>query len=97
MKRYRIKSKVRFTVFMLIVMFVIMTLLGAALPGLAVDASKVTYKTVEVEYGDTLWAIAGKYKPDGRDVRSFVYEIKDINGLDDSGIYAGQKLLVPVV
>ena len=95
MKRYRITSKVRFTIFIIAVVFVIMTLLGAAMPGPAANAAKVTYRTVEVDYGDTLWAIAKKHAPEGSSIRKFIYEIRDVNGLETSEIYAGQTILVP--
>ena len=96
MKSYRIKSKLRFTIFMLIVLLFVMTLLGAAAPRNTVNTSKVTYRTVEIAAGDTLWSLAEKYAPSARQVRKYVYEIKDVNGLETSDLYVGQLILVPI-
>ena len=46
--------------------------------------------------GDTLWDIAAVYTPAGEDVRHTVADIRAANGLEDSVIYPGQVLLVPV-
>ncbi len=57
--------------------------------GLAVD-------TYTVGAGESLWSIATGYTPPGGDVRETVAELTRLNGLADSGIDAGQTLLVPV-
>ena len=57
---------------------------------------------VEEEYrvksGDTLWSISGEYCPDNVDRREWIAEVQELNGLDSSVIYRGQRLtvLVPV-
>ena len=81
---------------MLIVLVAVMTLLGAAAPRTTVNTSKVTFQAVEVEYGDTLWSIAEKYAPSARQIRKFVYEIKDVNGMETSDLSEGQIILVPL-
>lgn len=50
---------------------------------------------VQVEPGDTLYDIAARVTTDG-DVAAMVEEIEDLNRLDTSVVYAGQKLRVPV-
>ena len=50
---------------------------------------------VQVEAGDTLYDIAARVTTDG-DVAAMVEEIEDLNRLDTSVVYAGQKLRVPV-
>ena len=52
--------------------------------------------TVTVQPGDTLWDIALEYKPDGADLREFMYEIAANNGVKDCNIVSGQQLYVPV-
>ena len=52
-------------------------------------------RTYTVRSGDTLWAIAGRFDPDGGDPRSFVYEISERNGLDGADIRPGQVLAIP--
>ena len=50
---------------------------------------------VQVESGDTLYDIAARVTTDG-DVAAMVEQIEDLNRLDTSVVYAGQKLRVPV-
>ncbi|MBT2287946.1 LysM peptidoglycan-binding domain-containing protein [Paenibacillus albidus] len=52
-------------------------------------------KRIVVERGDTLWSIAHQNKP--ADMKTVVYieGIKQSNGLDDSGIHAGDVLTLP--
>ena len=50
---------------------------------------------VQVEAGDTLYDIAARVTTDG-DVAAMVEEIEDLNRLDTTVVYAGQKLRVPV-
>ena len=52
--------------------------------------------SVRVKQGDTLWTIAQEYKPKGKDLRAYVYEIAANNGLDDCGVRSGQTIFVPV-
>ena len=53
--------------------------------------------TVEhhVVAGDTLWTIADEATPPGEDVRTTIEAIKELNGLADSVIVPGQRLIVP--
>ena len=99
MKKYRIRSKFRFTVFMLIMMIMICAVLCA---GKTAGAGEIpaepevkNYVTVEVMAGDTLWDIAGIYAPEKKNIREFIYEIRKANGLERADIYVGQTLIVP--
>lgn len=47
-----------------------------------------------VKAGDSLWSISADYCPDGVDRREWVEEVRELNGMDDSIIYPGQKLTV---
>lgn len=51
-------------------------------------------EVVTVAPGDTLWDIAAGV--DDGDVPSMVAEIRDLNALDSSVVYAGQELRVPL-
>lgn len=44
--------------------------------------------------GESLWGLAGKYAPE-EDPRSFVFDVKQLNGLDSSTVSPGQKLIIP--
>jgi hypothetical protein len=48
-----------------------------------------------VQPGETLWEIAGELTGPEGDVRRIIYDIKRMNGLETSGIGAGDRLVVP--
>ena len=52
-------------------------------------------RTVVVDEGDTLWAIASAAAGD-RDVREVVHEIEKLNSLEGPELVEGQKIAVPV-
>jgi len=53
--------------------------------------------SVTVQPGDTLWTIASEYKPEGEDLRKFVYDIAANNGIKDCQIVCGQTLFIPII
>ncbi|MCH5186929.1 MAG: LysM peptidoglycan-binding domain-containing protein [Oscillospiraceae bacterium] len=50
---------------------------------------------VSVERGDSLWSIAGEYKPISGDTRAFMQTIAKMNGLSGTTVYEGQVLYIP--
>lgn len=62
------------------------------------NSAKDEYSVVSVtaQAGDTLWSIAREYKPQGKDLREYVYEIAANNGIKDCNIISGQTIFVPV-
>ena len=57
---------------------------------------KKYYKSIELESGDTLWAIAEEYRGDKYDsIYSYIDEVMEINSLESTEIHAGQYLTVP--
>jgi len=96
-KKYRIKSKFRFTIFIALMVvftaFVTGTVLGLD------DASSLSeepsYMQVEIQAGDTLWNIAGQYGPANMDRRQLVFEICRVNDINADTIQPGQTILVP--
>ena len=65
--------------------------------GGAADANEPVAPPLEyvVEVGDTLWSVAGLHVDRGQDVRSLIYEIRSLSGLESSLIHPGQILLIP--
>lgn len=60
------------------------------------------YKTIYLESGDTLWSIAldlqennAYYK--GKDIRYIIGDLKEVNNLSNSTVYANQELQIPVI
>ena len=96
-KRYRIKSRTRFTIFIIVMILIAMSIIGY-ITGIntAHGSTMEQYATVEITNGDTLWSIADEYAPEGTDLREFIYEIKELNGLDTSNIMIGQVIRVPM-
>lgn len=59
---------------------------------------KLSYVCVTINKNDSLWSIAKQYKDryDGS-FSDFITEIKRCNGLKSNTIYAGNKIVIPVV
>lgn len=90
-RRYRLKNKKRFVASILLVILVVFTFLYFTS---AYGYKEVSYISVYVNKGDTLWDIAKKYKRNG-DIREYIKEIKRINNLKSGTIYEGDILMVP--
>ncbi|NCC17098.1 MAG: LysM peptidoglycan-binding domain-containing protein [Clostridia bacterium] len=54
------------------------------------------YECVTIHSGDTLWAIAQKYKSNDQKTEQMIYEIMKINGMCSGNIRAGESLIVPI-
>jgi LysM repeat protein len=92
-RRYVLKNRRRF--YSIIVILVTVMLSSVIVVSAQGGEAECKYDTVRVETGDTLWDIAKEYNPNG-DIREFIYEIKELNHLEGSMIYAGEELKVPV-
>lgn len=96
-KHYRIKSRFRFTAFVVIVL--LMSVMGVNSMLGFYDASSLTLKEyidIEICAGDTLWQIAGTYMPPDMDTRKAVHKLCAINDIAADEIYPGQVIKVPV-
>jgi len=92
-KRYVLKNKKRFYIFVILVTMIISySALAAAVNGADTGDE---YITVVVESGDTLWDLAKEYNSSG-DLRQYIREVEKINNLTDSLIYEGDILKMPV-
>lgn len=97
-KKYRIKSRTRFAAFIVISLLLFCTIANTVLGfNDAIALTEQEYIQIQVESGDTLWSIADEYMPDDMDIREAVYMISDANDINDSQIYVGQTLEIPVV
>ena len=96
-KNIRIISKVRFTIFL-----VVLILIGSSVIGLVSGSSVASslstnqYYFVEIESGDTLWTIAENYTPDDMDVRRVVFDICKVNDIQAEDVHDGMNIIVPV-
>lgn len=95
-KRYRIKSQLRFTIFLSMVLLIavtsVLTIMGQ---NQAEAMTKPVYTEVLVQNGDTLWQLAKTYGPTDEDLRKVIYEICEINGITADHLQSGQSILIP--
>lgn len=73
----------------------LMGLLGATAATAGQEAGSVPTTEVVVVPGDTLWRIASQTAAPGEDVRDVIADIVTLNGLESTGVTAGQRLVVP--
>lgn len=96
-KKHRIKSRIRFFSFVLVVMLLSVTALNTILGfNNAEGQTKDQYTIVEVSYGDTIWDIAKEHLSDDMDLRDAVHVIMSINNISAEELQPGQSLKIPV-
>lgn len=79
------------------VVFLICTLTVLAHSDVNDFQGNITYSTVYVQAGDTVWNIAAKEVTDKEDIRKMIGLIQKANALDNNAhLYPGQALKVPV-
>jgi LysM domain. len=89
---YVLKNRKRFYTILLLALFIItMPVFASTVYGFK-DPS---YVSVNVKEGDNLWNIVSGYSQ-GRDIRKYIYEVKKLNKMQDSNIYPGQSILLPI-
>ena len=78
-KIYRIKSRKRFSAFIIMLVLLITAATGLVAGSEPADAmSDNAYAKVLVQNGDTLWGLAQSYGPSGEDTREVVHTICEI-------------------
>lgn len=86
-----IKNKFKFIRSVTIIVFLLITLFSTSIAKTNIEAETISYIVCK---GDTLWTIAKDYKEDGKNIRQYVYEIKELNNMTNSNIYEGQILKI---
>lgn len=96
MKKYRVKNPKRFVSFLTVLLLVISFSAGAAL-GFFDASSKdaISYTTIQVQPGDTLWQLARTYGTKDADVRETIYRICKINNVSAETLQVGQYISIP--
>lgn len=63
----------------------------------SVVSEQIIFKNIIVKENDTLWEIASREIDNHQDIRTYIYRIKQINQITDSGdLVPGQVLHIPV-
>ena len=96
-KKYKVVNKLRFTIFVVIMILLITTFANFAL-GLntANSLTRLTYMDYEITAGDTLWTIAETYMTDVFDIREAVYELCQLNDIRAGELYVGMTIQIPI-
>lgn len=82
-------------VFAVVALFAALIMFGSFANATATNSGPAT-AVVVVQSGESLWSIAQSIAPNA-DPRATVNDIKDLNGLNDSVVSAGQSIVVPVI
>jgi hypothetical protein len=96
-KKYRIKSKMRFTLFLTIMLLIVFTAVGTAFGAYNAESlTKTSYLEIEIQTGDNLWNLAKEFVPKNNYTREIIHRICMLNGITPECIYPGQTLLIPI-
>lgn len=90
-KKLVLKNKKRFAAFLILVTLITVSFIQVSR---VYGYKELSFKTVTVRYGDTLWDIAGD-NVKNKDIRKYLYDIKQANKLNGNEIYPGDKLIIP--
>jgi len=91
MKRKRKKNRRGLILFTLI----IITLITIINTSGQTENNSIAYKEIWVEPNDTLWTIAKSNSDDNTNIRKYIEQIKEFNGLSDGTLFAYSVIKVP--
>lgn len=100
MKRKNNKKKFKFSKFKVIRNFTILGLLGVIFFSLKSHAhNEISYKTIIVSQGQTLWKIAKEEQKNNmyyknKNIKYIIKDIKKLNNLNGATIYINQELQI---
>ncbi len=98
MQRIRRKNK-RVLLVVTIVLLLFLLFTGTAkVRAFEMQETRVTYQSVRIEMGDSLWSICERYgKEDPQGTAAFVKKVASLNQISqDATIHAGNYLIIPV-
>lgn len=97
-RRRKLKKSVKIVLSILVISLIVWLLIRST----TLSYKPIEYREIYVSNGDTLWEIAEIEKNNNeyytnKDIRKIIYEIKQINGLENSELYEHQRLLIPTI
>ena len=87
----KITNKKRFIRSLIVLIFLVLSLVHTSTA--KTESQVINY---QIRKGQTLWSIAREYTPNSKDIRDTIHEIKDLNNMQDSNIYAGQTIKIKI-
>ncbi len=88
----------RLTVVLAVILLALgLVLFGGAMGAEAGGGAPITGGHVVVEPGQTLWEVAIDNAPAGTDIRGYLADLQDLNGLHDGQVAAWSVVLLPRV
>ena len=97
-RNYRIVKPVRFFIFVLICIMVIMFAGYSIMSGSKAEAATAsTYARVVIQENDTLWDLVESYNPDVRiSYQEIIHNICETNDVDVNDLQPGDVVFIPV-
>lgn len=96
MIRFKIANKVRFTIFIIIVVTFISFIVANIFENKVYSSTYDKYYEIIVVEGDTLWKIAKHNNPYNYDIRRVVDTIMTFNDMNDAKIKPGDIIMIPI-
>ncbi len=97
MRRYRIKSKFRFTMFLAIVAIIALSSFMGIVGIIDAQGNTVDqYDTVYVTAGESIWSLVDGHVPHDMDKREYVYHVAKYNDIDPGDIKPGDEIKLPI-
>lgn len=94
--KYKVTDIKKFKRFMFMLILFVSILVFISMSTLKAYSKNIPqFDYIRVEHGDTLWSIA-LTNMNRRDIRKAVYEISKLNNIQNSCIYPGDVLKLPV-
>ncbi len=101
MRKQRILKRNKLMIILVTIMLLMILLFTGAAKVRAFDrqSGRVTYESVRIETGDSLWSICERYgKDDPQGTAAFMRKVASLNQIgQDAMIHAGNFLIIPVV
>ncbi len=97
MRRYRVSSKIRFSIFLAFIAVLILSTYMAFVGVTDAQGDTVErYEIISVNYGDSLWTLARNHVPKDMDIREYVYRVAKYNNVDPGDLNPGEKIKLPI-
>lgn len=97
MRRYRVSSKIRFSIFLAFISVLILSTYMAFVGVTDAQGDTVErYEIISVNDGDSLWTLAKNHVPKDMDIREYVYHVAKYNDVDPGDLNPGEKIKLPI-